>query len=505
MSGCGTGPAVDVGLTATRTVPYRAPESASAPRQAASTSRIVIDRRFQQAAGGCPSRQSLVELDLVLYIDLSYQVGARHVCGAVQSPRSTLSYKLSRRDASIARRPHGKILIRITACSTHTRYFARGVLMVQLNPSEMRLTEDVLACLGDAIEQSERIELAYANKTKIQKLLYLAIDEFDLPVTYSWYLAGSVVPDSTVSPATVAEVTPELPQPDQPSTSDISPGAQTDEQGPATSCRVNETRDVGADTTQSDSRPLDPVLFPDVPTNQSAADLPGALANHVANRQTVVEFFTRVIPDVWHQETMRFLQNFYNEHAPSQYRSLYVTSAHLRTHLLDAEDAVAATLRGETPARSLTDITQALRLDISDLHYYLKRDDDLATTLESVVEGTAVIEDAFLRLEQLDNDELTPAHRDALGDIQEFVYYTGWRHPCLIISRNTASGPQATQLREERNTALAQFETTAEQSRDDLSETLAAAGLLPDASDISLPEDKLSDSIATLTREYLDQ
>jgi hypothetical protein len=377
--------------------------------------------------------------------------------------------------------------------------------MLRLNPSETRLIEDVLACLGEAVERTEEVTLDYANKTKIQKLLWLAIDEFELPITHSWYLAGSVVPDTTVSPSTVAEVTPETPQTDQPSGSDVAVANPSDDTDAAPSSVTGDTPDVAADTPRPDREPLDPVLFPDVPADPSAADSSDTLTDYVADRQTLVAFFEDLLTDVWYQETMRFLQNFYDEHAPQRYRSLYVTSAHLRTHLLDAEDAVATILAGEDPSRSLADIAQALRLDISDLHYYLKRDDELATTLDAVIEGTTLIEDAFLRLEQRDADELTSAHRDALGVTQEFFYYTVWRYPCLLISRETASGPQAAQLRDERTATLAGFEATVEQSCTELSETLATAGLLPDAGDVSLPDDELSDSLAALTREYLDQ
>jgi hypothetical protein len=378
--------------------------------------------------------------------------------------------------------------------------------MVRLTPRETQLTDDVLACLADTIRRTEGVELAYANKIKIQKLLYLARDEFGLPITYSWYLAGSVVPDGNISPSTVASFMPDQQQPDEPSIPDSSPTVRSDvgsDFSETTEDRGRSHRPTEAD--ESDSQPLDPVLFPDIPTDCSDRDRPGDLTEYVSDRRDVVAFFERVLPDVWHQQTMRFLQNFYDEHAPEPYRSLYLTSAHIRTHLLDAEDAVAAALDGEEPSRSLAEISQALGLDISDFHCYIKRDPDLAETFDTVVDGTALIEDAFLCLEQLDPDSLTAAHRDALTALQEFFYYTVWRHPCLIISRETASGPQARELREEREAMLSQFDELAAQSHAELRETLARAGLLPDPHDVSLPDDELTDSLAALTRGYLDQ
>lgn len=378
--------------------------------------------------------------------------------------------------------------------------------MVRLTPRETQLTDDVLACLADAIRRTEGVELAYANKTKIQKLLYLASSEFDLPITYSWYLAGSVVPDSSISPSTVASFMPDQQQPDEPSTSDSSPADRSDKDTDSfETSDPSEYIDQPSVVDQSDSQPLDPVLFPDIPADPPDRDQPGNLTEYVSDRREIVAFFERVLPDVWHQQTMRFLQNFYDEHAPEPYQSLYLTSAHIRTHLLDAEDAVAAALDDEKPSRSLAEISQALGLDISDFHCYIKRDPDLAETFDTVVDGTTLIEDAFLCLEQLDPDSLTAAHRDALAALQEFFYYTVWRHPCLIISRETASGPQASALREERGAMLSQFDELAAQSHAELRETLAGAGLLPNPRDVSIPDDELTDSLATLTRGYTDQ
>ncbi len=72
--------------------------------------------------------------------------------------------------------------------------------MVQLSTAEHTLVGDLLECLAIAIDQTAEVDPEYANKTKLQKLLYLAIDEFDLPLTYSWYLAGAIVPGDPVSP-----------------------------------------------------------------------------------------------------------------------------------------------------------------------------------------------------------------------------------------------------------------------------------------------------------------
>ena len=70
--------------------------------------------------------------------------------------------------------------------------------MVHLTETESELVQQLLSAISETIHEAPDIDAAYSNKTKVQKLLYFAIDEFDLPITYSWYLAGAVIPDRSI-------------------------------------------------------------------------------------------------------------------------------------------------------------------------------------------------------------------------------------------------------------------------------------------------------------------
>ncbi len=64
--------------------------------------------------------------------------------------------------------------------------------MTLLSDAERDLVDDLLECIAIAIDRTEDVDKEYANKTKLQKLLYLAIDEFDLAITYSERVIESI-------------------------------------------------------------------------------------------------------------------------------------------------------------------------------------------------------------------------------------------------------------------------------------------------------------------------
>ena len=94
--------------------------------------------------------------------------------------------------------------------------------MVRLSTDERTAISDLLSCIAEAMSRLDDIDPRYANKTKLQKLLHVAIDEFDLPITYSWYLAGAIVPADGVSPSGLESAFDSLPKPETPSAPDPS-------------------------------------------------------------------------------------------------------------------------------------------------------------------------------------------------------------------------------------------------------------------------------------------
>jgi len=201
---------------------------------------------------------------------------------------------------------------------------------------------------------------------------------------------------------------------------------------------------------------------------------------------------------------MRFLQNFYLEHAPAAYRDLYVQSTHLRTRLRDVETVVKTITEGEQPTQSLDELVDGIGLDVSDLHCSIQSSEDLQATFDDFVRGTDLIEDGLLMLSNRSPDELEPGHVETVQSMQEFFFYYVWRYPCLYISRETATGPSAESLRSDRTDRLADFEDELQEEADRFERELAQAGLIPDYTDYSPPDDDVTETISSLADNYIE-
>lgn len=403
--------------------------------------------------------------------------------------------------------------------------------MVQLSTEERALVDELLECIAEAMTRLDDIDPAYANRTKLQKLLYLAVDEYDLPLTYSWYLAGAVIPDDAATSSDLQTAfddlpgteTPGIPSAEEtaPDGQDLAADAETDEPAsgagePAPDATVADSSApasspeefVGADEGEPDSETaspdttVDPVLFSDA--SPSGGDDEPATSRVGDRRDEIVDFYEEAIPEVWHQKTMRFLQNFYLDHAPAAYRDLYVQSTHFRTRLDDIEGIVTDHAAGEEPTLSLEEEIDSAGLDISDMHYTIRSSDDLSGTFDAFVRGTDVIEDGLMMLAQSSPESLDHEHVAAVQSMQEFFYYYVWRYPCLIISRETATGPQAEALRDQRQRRLDTFERELERERDAVRRELEAAGLWPDYTDYETPDDEMETKIRQLADNYLE-
>jgi hypothetical protein len=368
--------------------------------------------------------------------------------------------------------------------------------MVTLSDPESELVEQLLGCLADAMGRADGIEVEYANETKLQKLLYLAIDEFDVPITYSWYLAGSIVESDSVATSTVRTAFDELSEPDTPT-------------GASTKREEGERDDDPDEVVADDERPMPPVLFDSAfetdATAQSPTDPDGRLDQHV-ERDEVVDFYTSVLPEVWFQSTMRFLQNFYLNHAPPEYRDLYLASVQLRTNLSEFEAAVEAAVTGETHHRSREEIVHGIELQVSELHLQLAGLDPLSETFDAVVSGTDLIEHALVSLASVDDSTLTREHLELVGELVDFFYYAVWRYPCLVISRETATGPSATTIEDRRTEQLETAEAKLRRRRSELEDRVAVLSLGDGVAPEPIAEEaegELTDQFSTLSEEYL--
>ena len=358
--------------------------------------------------------------------------------------------------------------------------------MLTLTEHESELIDQLLAVLEESIEELPSVDLEFANKTKVQKLLFFAIDEYDIPVTYSWYLAGAVVPNRDIGPQSLQS-------------------PQSEPTGPAGPSLSSQSVDESAtdSSVSTDSEEIDPILFSQ--TDSRHSESPSYDLTEYVSHDELDRFFRQKVPEVWQDKTMRFLQNFYQAKAPEQYRLLYIESTHIRTHLQELRDVLEQYADGETPDTDIGAIRDSIELSISDLHYYLRQNEELKETFEVVGQGTSLIVHARLCLVSMESSAYMQQQVTAFESLKEFFFYYVWKYPCLLISQITATGPQAEELRKRRRQTYETFDDDVLEQRSRLSAELSSLGLVPSYDDYRGFEDKqLAETLNDLSTEYLE-
>jgi len=265
-----------------------------------------------------------------------------------------------------------------------------------------------------------------------EKLCYFAIEEFDIPITYSWYLAGA---NTKVA------------------------GEPQEAARRVDSSASPQWRDVGEDSEVRQYRDF----------IASAEFMPGYR-----------------LRDVWYTDKFEFLRDFYEHCAPEEFLVLYNISTDIREQLENIDEVV----QQEATNHSLSEWSggaddgvlaatdeQAFRLLISDLHIEISEIDDLTETVSIVTRGTDVIEQVFAHLTELDS--ISEDQFGVLDDLSPDFYYAVWGYPALYISTQTAEGPNAHHLIQEHAERFTAFHQELVSEADEMREQCIDNDLYP--------------------------
>lgn len=247
---------------------------------------------------------------------------------------------------------------------------------------ERLLLQDVMDGLAAAIREAESrgrdVDIAKLDSIKLNKLVYFAIDEFDVPITYSWYLYGASVSDSDV------------------------------------------TMDYVIDAYESDITPDYEPSIGDEPWEQ-----------YGESPLTYKEYFLRDIDleNIFEEKTKAYLQDFYQGYAPEKYEELYVASAVFQKSL----DTVSKNrgFSSETPAlgvvlEELSDLVEEVAF-----HEELDREVIDAFTLYS-----DLLKDVLVTLPEI--EDWDARKRRTVYDVCSFFYEKAWKYVALHISEDKA-------------------------------------------------------------------
>lgn len=272
------------------------------------------------------------------------------------------------------------------------------------------------------------------TRTEQEKLCYFAIQEFDLPITYSWYLAGAYT--------RVAGEPDEAPKRKR-------------------ATNAGYTQDHGEDDEVQKYR------------------------NFFASETFFDDYHLR---QVWFTDKFEFLRDFYREYAGDDYTDLYLVSTNIRECLENLDDTIERDntnhsladfgATSETKLLSKSDETE-FRLYVSDLHLELAQINELSEITNLLTRGTDVIEQVYATLTTLES--ITREQEVVLQDIGAYFYYGVWRYPALYISTQTAEGPNKQHLIADHESRFAEFheELLTRQAR--LQERCNNVGLYPEA------------------------
>lgn len=374
--------------------------------------------------------------------------------------------------------------------------------MVSLGNEEQAAVEGLLACLALALQRSQRYSISDLNQTKVQKFVFLGAKEFDLDITYSWYLAGSYAAGATDGFSAVDTAfndfskppSPEIAEADEPELSDE---RDPDDEREATDepiFRENVMPDIsrefeveqGYDDQFSTSESMtDETSLSDEMDRSSFEDanaqmLPEEFATPV---EDVVDFYGRILRQYPLHPTDRFLQQFYEYHAPAEYASIYEHCLRLRDILRTIEDDITTAVSGQTQEVDLEHRREKFGRELSELHMELYEVETIRATAETVIAGTEPIEEAIISLAAMSPETLSDTHREAIEMLQDYFYYVVWKYPALRISIDTATGPSADAIIIEHREKYQAFDQTVETRRENILQHLETAGLRPDLTD----------------------
>lgn len=275
---------------------------------------------------------------------------------------------------------------------------------------ERRILDDLQTGLALAVRDHPNLDLdalEYTNETKLQKLLYMAVDQFELPVTYSWYLAGAHIANESVSLDQFEDRYRSL----QPSFNEES--RLEDKR-----VKIDEQSDIGIDI--EDYR----------------------------------IFYREQIEEVWFTPLNSFLEEFYTSYCPKRFRNIYLKSLYLRQLFEESINNVESVVYDKQSSLSQflerdrkIELYQDFKSGVDDLELELAADSLLQDTAKDFQDFGAILLKLIEHLESKDIEQFGSEDLFILEEANEFYFFNAWRQPALYIAKNTAQGPNAHVLR----------------------------------------------------------
>jgi len=310
--------------------------------------------------------------------------------------------------------------------------------MVSIEDEEETAVAGLITCLAMALRQSSEHTPDELGETVVQKLVYLGAREFDLDITYSWYLAGSYAEGVQNGLGQVQTAFENLPKPSTPGVDDTTLESESpSSEGPNhdTSSPDSDPDDIqmersieefqnryaephpdstaGGVETPGAEQPLGPDWVEETTKSElpDGFDVPG---------EDVVTFYERLLGQYTLSSTDRFLKQFYEYNTPTEYAALYEHCLDLRSVLRTVVEDIKAVVEGRQSTVDFTRQREEFGRALSEFHLELYATETVTETARAVIEATEPIEEMLIALTSKGRENRTEAQLNAAEEVQDF-------------------------------------------------------------------------------------
>lgn len=256
---------------------------------------------------------------------------------------------------------------------------------------------------------------------RFNKLLYRAVDHFDLPVTYRWYKYGSDFTQHglTVDDHTQPAALQELPSPDEP--------------------RI--------ETIEDDHTPPTPREY----------------------RDFFVSEFSR---EFFENDTKEYLESFYQDYAPEELTDLYMACAVFQKTL----DSIG---HSTDPGSKTTEHIDTILSELDELNREVLLYPAIADVDSEFHDYSGLLEDILITVDDLEG-ELDAWQEEIYKNVIRFFYEKAWKLVALKIAIERTNGPSAIDWRERDVRRFSSMASSYDEELAQLAHQSARAGLIAD-------------------------
>lgn len=287
---------------------------------------------------------------------------------------------------------------------------------------EELIIEDIIDGLSIAIHE-EGWDYDQIDPIKFNKLLYLAVQHFDLPVTYRWYQYGS----------------------------DFTPH--------------------GYDRGDVDPRPASDVGTPNEP---SISDTSRSGEEYPSPREIADFYATEVegVETLFANDTKEYLQTFYQNYAPEGLEGIYTACSLLQKSL----DNIG---RAENPGDVANELADTVLEEVRTLNREVYGCELVSDVDRRFTEYASLLKDVIITVDDVQGD-LNPAQEERLVDVVRFFYTKAWKFVALKIATERAEGNQAFEWRQTAGTRFTNLARTYDEELRFLRQQTERVGLVLD-------------------------